>query len=38
MSKVNIFPEGNWYKANLHCHSTESDGQLTPAEIKELYK
>ena len=38
MSKVNIFHEGNWYKANLHCHSTESDGQLTPAEIKELYK
>ena len=26
------------YKANLHCHSTVSDGKLTPAELKEAYK
>lgn len=26
------------YKANLHCHSTISDGKLTPAELKEAYK
>lgn len=30
--------EGNWYKANLHCHSTCSDGKMTPEEIKERYK
>ena len=29
---------GNDYKANLHCHSTISDGKLTPEEIKEAYK
>lgn len=28
----------NRYKANLHCHTTVSDGRLTPQEIKELYK
>ncbi len=26
------------FKANLHSHSTRSDGTLTPAELKELYK
>ena len=26
------------YKANLHCHSTLSDGRLTPEELKEAYK
>lgn len=29
---------GNFYKANLHCHSSCSDGKLTPAEIKAAYK
>ena len=34
-----LFPKGfPFYKANLHCHSTESDGQFTPEEIKEAYK
>ena len=28
----------NFYKANLHCHSTYSDGCLTPEEIKNAYK
>lgn len=28
----------NCYKANLHCHTTVSDGEMTPLEIKELYK
>ena len=27
-----------YYKANLHCHTTLSDGKLTPARMKELYK
>lgn len=29
---------GRFYKANLHCHTTLSDGRKTPAEIKEIYK
>ena len=33
-----LLPEsGNFYKANLHCHSTFSDGKLTPEEIKRIY-
>ena len=33
-----LLPEtGNFYKSNLHCHTTMSDGQKTPEEIKELY-
>ncbi|MBR4173061.1 MAG: PHP domain-containing protein [Clostridia bacterium] len=28
----------NRYKANLHCHTDVSDGRLTPAEVKDLYK
>ncbi len=26
------------YKANLHCHSNLSDGELTPEQLKEAYK
>ena len=38
MSKHYFIPEsGNFYKANLHCHSTYSDGKLTPEQIKEVY-
>lgn len=37
--KKYLLPEnGSFYKANLHCHSTLSDGALSPEEIKELYK
>ena len=33
-----LLPEtGHFYKANLHCHTTVSDGKKTPEEIKELY-
>ncbi len=36
--KKYLLPEnGNFYKANLHCHSTFSDGKWTPEEIKEKY-
>lgn len=35
--KYLISNSGNWYKANLHCHTTCSDGTLTPEEIKKLY-
>ncbi len=31
-------PEGNLYKANLHCHTTVSDGDFSPAQIKDFYK
>lgn len=31
-------PEGNLYKANLHCHTTVSDGVFSPAQIKDFYK
>jgi len=35
--KIYLLPQTNWYKANLHCHSTLSDGCWTPAEIKTRY-
>ena len=37
MKKMLISKEKNFYKANLHCHSTVSDGSKTPAELKEMY-
>jgi len=27
-----------WYKGNIHCHSTNSDGDLSPREVASLYK
>lgn len=33
-----ISPDKKQYKANLHCHSTLSDGKKTPEELKEMYK
>lgn len=38
MRKYLLPEKGNFYKANLHCHSTVSDGNLTPEELKEYYK
>lgn len=36
--KKYLLPEtGNFYKANLHCHTTVSDGQWTPEEVKKNY-
>ena len=33
-----LIPEnGNFYKANLHCHTTLSDGKMTPEQVKEYY-
>ena len=29
--------KGFLYKANLHCHSTVSDGSFTPEKLKEMY-
>jgi histidinol phosphatase-like PHP family hydrolase len=30
--------DGNFYKANLHCHTVYSDGNKTPEEIKTAYQ
>ena len=30
--------QGNWYKGNIHCHTTDSDGMLTPDEVVRLYR
>ena len=36
--KKYLLPEGGrFYKANLHSHSTVSDGVFTPEEVKKLY-
>lgn len=37
MKKYLIPEEGNFYKANLHCHTTVSDGRYTPEQVKEAY-
>lgn len=29
---------GQWYKANLHAHTTESDGKLSPAQVAVHYR
>ncbi|MBR2323222.1 MAG: PHP domain-containing protein [Clostridia bacterium] len=38
MKKYLLPKNGNFYKANLHCHTNISDGKLSPEEIKNLYK
>ncbi len=30
--------EARWIKAQLHCHTTESDGRLAPAQVLQWYK
>ena len=37
MKKYLLPNDCNIYKANLHCHTTLSDGRFTPEEIKERY-
>ena len=35
MSRIELLPASyGSYKANLHCHTTLSDGRLTPEEVK----
>ncbi len=37
--KHHLIPKGgHFYKANLHTHTTVSDGRHTPEEIKDIYK
>ena len=33
-----LLPAAKYFKANLHTHSTITDGKFSPAELKELYK
>lgn len=37
MKKYLLPNTGNFYKANLHVHTTVSDGDFTPEEIKKMY-
>lgn len=38
MKKFLLPESGNFYKANLHCHTVYSDGKFTPEEVKKIYK
>lgn len=39
MAIIELLPRNvSYYKANLHCHTTLSDGALTPEQVKEIYK
>ncbi len=38
MRKYLLPKDGTYFKANLHSHSTCSDGRLTPEELKKIYK
>ncbi|MBQ4037169.1 MAG: CehA/McbA family metallohydrolase [Clostridia bacterium] len=37
MKKELYSEKGNWYRINLHAHTTHSDGKLTPEQVKALY-
>lgn len=38
MKKILLDSNKKFYKANLHCHSTKSDGSMTVEELKDHYK
>lgn len=38
MKKYLLGKKGNFYKANLHCHTDISDGNWTPQQVKDHYK
>jgi hypothetical protein len=38
MKKYLISKEGTFYKANIHTHSTVSDGHASPEQVKKIYK
>ena len=38
MKKYILPNDVSWYRANMHCHTTVSDGYFTPEEIKKHYK
>mgnify|MGYP001193246418 FL=1 len=38
MKKTTFFPEGNFYKGNIHSHTTRSDGRLSPEAAISEYR
>ncbi len=38
MRKILLDKSKNFYRGNMHCHSTLSDGRFTPEELKDIYK
>lgn len=38
MKRIILDGNKNFYKANLHCHSVKSDGEMTVEEVKEYHK
>ena len=38
MKRLLLPEKGNFYKANLHLHTTVSDGRFTPEEVKRAYQ
>lgn len=34
---TNVYGQNHWYKAQLHCHSTNSDGNVSPREVAQTY-
>lgn len=38
MKKTTFIEQGTWYKGNTHTHSTVSDGNMTPAQLADLYR
>ena len=36
--KILLDKNKKFYKGNMHCHSTLSDGTFTPEELKAMYK
>ena len=38
MIRTTFFSEVQFYKGNIHCHSTRSDGRMEPAQLVEEYK
>lgn len=37
MKKFLLSEKGNFYKANLHCHTNLSDGNFSPEQVKKFY-
>lgn len=35
--RKSYFGEGQWYKGNLHCHSTITDGSISPEDLLRKY-
>lgn len=38
MNITGFFGDGNWYKGNIHCHTINSDGKLSPAQVAQAYR